>query len=124
MLAAVTLAGCGAVRVHPTTPAGSTTLASRGEVDSPLTHVPNHLGCLRDNHLPVRVLSSTELQVGALPAGATIVFRATPGSAQANQIDGTVQGAEVIGTALVYPHQAPDAQLSSIEKCLGQGVQG
>jgi hypothetical protein len=34
------------------------------------------------------------------------------------------QGAEVIGSALVYPHQTPDSVLSSIEACLAQGVQG
>jgi hypothetical protein len=122
---ALALAGCGgAIRVQPTTPAGSSKLASRGEVDSPLTDIRNHLGCLRDDHLPVEVVSPTRMQVGAAPAGATIVFAATPGAAQRDQIVGTAQGAEVIGSALVYPNQAPESVLSGIEACLAQGVQG
>jgi hypothetical protein len=120
------LAGCGgAVKVQPTTPAGSTKLASRGKVDSPLTAMHNHLDCLRDDdHLAVQVLSPTKLQVGPAPAGATIVFTPTAGAAQARQIDGSAQGAEVIGTALLYPNQASDSELTGIEDCLAQGVQG
>jgi hypothetical protein len=118
------LTGCGAVRVQPTTPAGSTTLASRGKIDSPLTDMHNHLECLKDARLTVDVLSPTKLQVGAAPAGPTIVFTPTAGAAQAQQIDGNAQAAEVIGTALVYPNQGSDSELTSIENCLAQGVQG
>src|SRR5262249_52649103 len=90
---AFALAGCGAVKVQPSTPAGSSKLASRGEVDSPVT-MKNHLTCLRAAHVPVQVLSATKVQVGAAPAGPTIVFTPTPGSAQADQIKGSAQGAE------------------------------
>jgi hypothetical protein len=121
---ALALAGCGAVNVQPTTPAGSSKLASRGEVDSPLTDMRNHLGCLRDAHLPVQVVSPTRLQVGPAAAGPVIIFASTPGAAQADQIDGSAQGAEVIGTALVYPNRGSDAEMSSIAACLAQGVQG
>ena len=123
-LAALALTGCGAVKVQPTTPAGSSKLGSRGRLDSPLTSVRNHLGCLRDEHLPVHVVSPIKLQVGALPSGPTIVFKATPGAAQSDQIEATAPGAEVIGSALVYPNQGSDAQLTAIEDCLAQGVQG
>src|SRR5690349_3337338 len=95
-LIAVTLAGCGAVQVQPSSPAGSAKLASRGKVASPITDMRNHLECLRDDHLPVQVVNPTRLQVGS-PSGPTIVFTSTPGAAQARQIDGTAQGAEVIG---------------------------
>ena len=120
------LAGCGgAVKVQPTAAAGSTTLASHGKIDSPLTDMHNHLDCLRDDdHLAVQVLSPTKLQVGPAPTGPTIVFTPTAGAAQARQIDGTAQAAEVIGTALLYPNQASDAELTGIEDCLAQGVQG
>jgi hypothetical protein len=123
-LAALALAGCGAVKVQPTAAAGSSRLPSRGKVDSPLTDMRNHLGCLRDAHLPVQVVSPARLQVGQAPAGPTIVFTATPGAAQADQIEGSAQGAEAIGTALVYPHQGSDAEMSRIASCLAQGVQG
>ncbi|HUA46900.1 MAG TPA: hypothetical protein VMA77_16825 [Solirubrobacteraceae bacterium] len=122
---AVAVAGCGgAVRIQPTTPAGSTTLASRGKIDSPLTDMHDHVGCLRADHLAVQVLSPTKLQVGAAPSGPTVVFTPTAGAAQAAQIDGNAQGAEVIGTALMYPNQGSPGELTQIEDCLGQGVQG
>ncbi len=122
---ALVLTACGgSVQVQPTAPAGSSRPASRGDVDSPLTDMRNHLECLRDAHLAVRVASSTRLQVGHAPAGPTIVFAATPGAAQAYQIDGSAQAAEVIGSALVYPNQGSDAELSAISACLSQGVQG
>jgi hypothetical protein len=124
VLVLIAVAGCGgAVQVQPTVPAGAK-LVSRGKVDSPLTDMHNHLACLRGEHLTVQVLSQTKLQVGPAPAGATIVFTATAGAAQARQIDGTAQGAEVIGTALLYPNQASDSELTGIEDCLDQGVQG
>jgi hypothetical protein len=118
------LAGCGAVRVQPATPAGSATLASRGKVDSPLTDMHNHLGCLKDAQLAVAVLSPTKLQVGTAPVGPTIVFTPTAGAAQAAQIDANAQGAEVVGSALLYPNQGSDSELASIEDCLDQGVHG
>jgi len=121
--AALALTGCGAVKVQPTTPAGSSKLASRGQVDSPVT-MKNHLACLRGAHLPVQVVSATRLQIGAAPAGPTVVFSPTPGAAQAYQIDGSAQSAEVIGSALVYPNQGSDAELGTIGACLAQGVQG
>jgi hypothetical protein len=120
---ALVLAGCGSVKVQPSTPSGSTTLASRGLIDSPLTKDHNHLACLRAGHLSVQVVSPIKLQVGA-PSGPTIVFTATPGAAQNAQIVGSAQGAEVIGAALVYPNQGSTAELNRIEACLAQGVQG
>jgi hypothetical protein len=120
---ALLTAGCGAVKVQPSAPAGSSKLASRGQVDSPAA-MRNHVGCLRDAHLPVQVVSSTRLQIGSAPSGPTVVFTPTPGAAQAEQIDGNAQGAEVIGTALVYPNQGSDAELGTIGACLAQGVQG
>jgi len=121
---AAALAGCGSARVQPATPSGSSTLASRGRLDSPLTDSDNHLGCLQAAHLPVQVVSPVKLQVGALPTGPTIVFTPSSAVAQADQITGSVQGAMVIGTALVYPNQGSTAELNGIASCLAQGVQG
>jgi hypothetical protein len=123
-LAALVLAGCGgAIRVQPTTPAGSSKLATRGRVDNPATDLDNHLGCLQAAHLQVQTVSPIQLQVGSAPSGPTIVFTASPAVAQAKQIQGLSQGAEVIGSALVYPNQGSDGELASIGACLAQGVQ-
>lgn len=121
---AAALAGCGSVRVQPTTPKGSATLASRGRVDSPLTNMDNHLGCIRKAGITVHVVNPIELQVDQAPTGPQIVFTNSPGAAQSDQIEGKSQGAMAIGTALLYPNQGSDAELSSISACLSQGVQG
>jgi hypothetical protein len=52
------------------------------------------------------------------------VFTPTPGSAQADQIRAAAQGAEVIGSALLYPNQGSDQELAQIETCLTRGVSG
>jgi hypothetical protein len=123
-LAAFAATGCGAVNVHPTSPAGSPRLVSRGQVDSPLTDIHDHLACMRDAHLAVTVVSPIKLQIDSAPGGPTVLFTPTPGAAQAAQLDGTAQGAEVVGTALLYPNQGSSGELTSIEDCLDQGVQG
>jgi hypothetical protein len=122
-LATLALAGCGAIKVQPSTPAGSAKLASRGRVDDPATGMDNHLACLRGAHLPVQVISPIKLQIGPAPAGPTVVFTASDAVAQADQIEGESQGAEVIGSALVYPNQGSDGELGTIGACLAQGVQ-
>ncbi len=113
--AAILLCGC-ATTVKP--PQG------RGQIDSPLTTSPDRVACLRAAHLPVQKVSSTTLQIGPLPNGATVRFEPTAGVAQGLQLQGvpSAQGAEVIGAALLYPHQAPGSQLTAIENCLGVGV--
>ena len=116
VLGAVTLfCGC-ATTVKPA--------RGRGQVDSPLTNDPNRVACLRAAHLPVQEVGPTTLQIGPLPAGATVKFQPTAGLAEGLQLQGvrSAQAAEVIGAALVYPHQAPDWQLTAIENCLSVGV--
>jgi hypothetical protein len=117
-LAAVALAtsGCGgAVQL----PAGG-----RGRVDDPRTSKSNRVQCLRQANLPVREVGATGLQIGALPAGPTVVFAPTPGAAQAQQIQVEAQGAEVVGSALLYPNEGSESELGTIETCLAQGVSG
>jgi hypothetical protein len=97
---------------------------ARGRVDDPATTKNNHLACLKAHHVPVARVGATRLQIGSLPAGPTIVFEPTPGVAQGDQIRGWAQPAEVIGSALLYPHQAPDSELKTIENCLAKGVSG
>jgi fermentation-respiration switch protein FrsA (DUF1100 family) len=93
----------------------------RGSVADPRTQA-GRLACLRAHHLPVSEVGTTGLQVGAPPAGATIRFTPTPGAAQADQIAGQTQGAEVIGSALLYPNGASDSELGVIENCIAHGV--
>lgn len=82
-------------------------------------HVPFHLEWLKVAGKPL-----PSFQVGTAPAGPTVIFEPTPGDAQGVQIQGEAQGAEVIGSALVYPNQASDNLMSVVENCVGQGVKG
>jgi hypothetical protein len=121
-LAAVVLAGCGSSAkpeagsvATPRPPYG------RGKIDDTRT---THVTCMRDDGLPVVEVGQTGVQVGSPPAGPTIQFLPTPGAAQQAQISGQVQGAEVIGSAVLYPNQSSDGELTKVEDCLAVGVQG
>ena len=120
--AVLVLAACGA-KQNPS--AGSVpptaTTAGHARLDDPRT---KHLACLRDHKIPVQNVGQTGLQIGTPPSGPTVQFTPTPGAAQADQIQGRAPGAEVIGSALLYPNQAPDQLLSQVETCLAQGVKG
>jgi hypothetical protein len=121
-LAAVVLSACG-TKTNP--PAGSisptATTAGHAKIDDPRT---KHIKCLQQDKIPVTKVGVTAMQIGAPPDGPYVRFVATPGAAQAAQIDGTVTGAEVIGSALLFPNRAPDQLLGKIETCLAQGVSG
>jgi hypothetical protein len=117
-LAALALSACGS-SIKPQT-------GSRGRVDDPRTAHADHAKCISQHHLAVHKLGLNELQIGAAPAGPKVVFEPTPGQAQGVQISGLreQQGAEVIGSALLFPAQASDQELADIETCLATGVIG
>lgn len=111
-LSALALSACSVTATSPT---------GRGRVTDPRTQA-GRLDCLRAHHLAVREVGATGLQIGPPPAGATVRFTPSPGAAQTAQIEGQAQGAEAIGSALVYPNQASDSELGVIENCVAQGV--
>jgi hypothetical protein len=115
---AAALAGCGAVAVKPAGAGAPGTATSRGRVAGP---VDDRLPCLRAHHLSVRQVGSSDLVIAG---GARVHFAPTAGAALAEQIEDRAQGAEVIGSALLYPGSAPDDELTRIENCLGAGVSG
>jgi hypothetical protein len=125
-LAAVTLGGCG-IATKPL--AGSADLSTQPGTHGQLDRLrrPHYL-CLVQARLPARVFTATggrpAIQVGTAPKGPTIVFEPTPGAAQELQIDGQVQGAEVIGSALLYPNLASDSTLTKVERCVALDVSG
>lgn len=112
---AMLLCGCSAVIKPPN---------GHGKVADPRTAGPNRFGCLIARHLPAKETGRAAIQIGPLPGGPTVQFMPTEGAAQALQINGKVQSAEVIGSALLYPHRAGDAELTQIENCLDEGVVG
>jgi hypothetical protein len=100
--------------------AGATT-SGHARLDDPRTR---HVACLRAHKIPFQEVGLTGLRIGSAPGGPTVQFTPTPGAAQRDQIVGAAPGAEVIGSALLYPNQAPDALLATVEACLAQGVKG
>ena len=99
---------------------------SRGKVDDPRTARANRIQCLTGKHIPVQTVGANELLLGPQPASPHVVFDATEGASQGVQISGLrqQQGAEVIGAALLFPDQASDKELGTIETCLSKGVKG
>ncbi len=121
-LAAGLVAGCGNT-AKPTAGSIPPTATSEGHarIDDPRI---KHLTCLREHKLPVAEVGRTWLQIGPPGSGPRVNFQPTPGSAQEAQIANREQGAEVIGSALLFPDGAPDDELQVIEDCLAQGVSG
>lgn len=121
--AALSLSACGGYKNNP--PAGSiattATSAGRAKLDDPRS---KHLSCLQDHKIPFQEVGATGLQIGSPPAGPTVQFAPTPGAAQYAQISGQAPGAEVVGSALLFPNQASDHLLSTVESCLAKGVKG
>ena len=126
-LAALSLSACGTTsKPEAGTPAANAK-AQRG-LDDPR---PVHIACLSQEHVAVSTEQVTVagqslpgFQVRSLPDGPTVAFEPTPGAAQGVQIHGQAQGAEVIGSALVYPNQASDALAHQVEACVALGVKG
>jgi hypothetical protein len=119
-VAAMFLAACGTT-AKPEAGTPRADAKARQQVDDPRT---KHIDCLRGAKIPVVTAGLTELEVGTPPSQAKIVYLPTPGSAQQAQLGGDAPGAEVIGSALLYPQQDSDAQLQAIEGCLTIGVKG
>ena len=118
--AALALSACGTINVKPSA-SSSAPAHSRGRIDDPRTTQSDHLACLRAARFAVQEMGTSDLVVAG---SVRIHFEPTPGAAQTRQITDAAQSAEVIGSALVYPGRAPDAELAPIERCLAQGVKG
>jgi hypothetical protein len=116
--AALAVSACGQA-VKPAT-------GSRGVVDDPRTAHADHVECISQHHLPVQKVGLNELLIGAQPAGPKVVFLPTAGAAQYAQLSGSRsdQGAEVIGSALLFANQGSAKELGTVETCLSQGVNG
>jgi ABC-type sugar transport system substrate-binding protein len=125
VLAALVLSACGTSAKPVAGTAGILhSPGNHAKVDDPRIAQDNHLACLQADHLPITEVGQTDLRIGTAPGDPTVHFTPTPGDAQGLQIDGKAQSAEVIGSALLYPHQASDSELKQIEDCLAQGVKG
>ncbi len=101
----------------------------RGKVDDPRIDNPNHVKCLKRDGFQVkeiRLSGLPSLQIGYPPSGPTVMYEPTAGAAQGAVMQGLpwAQGAEVIGSALVFPNQAPYSEMKKVETCIAEGVFG
>lgn len=123
-IAVAALAGCGSsfkTIAGSNVPAATQKPIGYGVVDQ--ASLP-HTKCLQAAGLPAVRVGPTTIQVGKLPSGPTIQFAPDPNAAEAEQIRGQAQGAEVIGASLLDVNGASDKELKIVEACLAQGVAG
>jgi hypothetical protein len=123
VLVATSLSACG-VAAKPVAGSAAAAATSKKQVFDPRT---KHEMCLRKVHIKYHAKEQAgypTIQVNTRPSGPTVEFLRTPGAAQNAQMTGSVQGAEVIGSALLYPNLASDALLNKVEKCMTVGVTG
>ena len=126
-LSALSLSACG-ISSKPEAGTPNAIINGHKGLDDPRS---KHTACLKQDHVAFRLEQRTiagkalpSIQVGSAPSGPTVSFEPTPGDAQGLQIQAEAQGAEIIGTALVYPNQASDKLMTVVENCVAKGVSG
>ena len=121
---ALALSACGST-TKPVAGTPQAAAQARKGLNDPRT---KHIACLRADHVTdIHEYSSDgrpAFQVGTKPSGPTVVFEATPGMGQGVQISGHDLGAEIIGSALMFPNQASAKLDSEVETCVALGVSG
>jgi hypothetical protein len=124
LAAVLALSACGSTHKYVAGTPQATAQAEKGLNDPRTTHIK----CLRaDGVTDIHELTidhHLSFQVGNRPSGPTVVFLPTPGAAQYVQIAGEDGGAEVIGSAQVYPNLASAALDHKVETCVAVGVSG
>ena len=79
------------------------------------------MACLtEDRDLTAREEDENAIAVGDPDTGPRIVFYLTSGQAEAAQFEGDGEGAEQIGSALLFVRQGTDEVLEDVEFCLAE----
>ncbi len=124
VVVAFALSACGST-TKPVAGTPQAAAQTRKGLNDPRT---KHIACLRADHVTdIHEYYSDgrpAFQVGTKPSGPTVVFEATPGMGQGVQISGQDQGAEIIGSALVFPNDASAKLDHAVETCVALGVSG
>ena len=108
--AALAIAGCGGNDKEP---------AAEGAPD-PNDKRAVALACIRDQEgLEARLSGEKSIQVDGV-GGPRIEFLLSSGEAEGRQFLGGAQGAEQIGSALLFVNDADEEQLEKIEACLAE----
>jgi hypothetical protein len=101
-------------------PGGGSSLGSApgGGTLSAYDPVGRPLRCMRRQKLRAYRAGVGAIQVAPKATGPRVVFASTTGDAQAAQIHGQAEGAEIIGNALLFVRSASDGVIKIMEKCL------
>ncbi len=109
--AVLALAGCGGSDA-PARPGG------KGQPPDPNDKRAVALDCIvNQEQLSARYSGEKAIQVGA-PGGPRIEFLISGGEAEGRQFQGDAQGAEQIGSTLLFINNGSDAVLKQLERCL------
>jgi hypothetical protein len=117
--AAVALAGCGSD--NPAPPAADK--APHPAAPQAFNPVPAMLGCLGGRGVQAKQTDTYRITVEPASAGMRIRFAPTPADADADQLRGQVEGAEVVQRIVFYTGSASDAQLNPVEQCVNEIAQ-
>jgi hypothetical protein len=79
------------------------------------------LECLReDKQVDARLDGEEAIAIGDADTGPRVVFFLTSGEAEAAQFEGEGEGAEQIGSALLFVRDGSDELLEDVEACLAE----
>jgi hypothetical protein len=128
-LMAALISGCGiAAKPAAGTPHLLSNPAFHGVYDN---QRPTRTTCLRKHDIPYTTYlaqhkvngTPTNLQaIKVLKGGASIIFYPDAGTAEGQIIMGQALGAELIGSALLYPNNTSGSTLTTVENCTAIGV--
>ena len=82
--------------------------------------VPTMLGCLGGMKIPAKRTGTFDVQVGEPSQGMRIHVAPTPADADATQLRGDTEGAEVVGRIIFFVGTAPDDRIAPVEQCVNQ----
>lgn len=120
-VAGLLVAGCGSTRT-PEQSGGPNAIAGGGARVAPYDPRATPLACMKADRLPARLDGERAIVIGTGPGAPRAVFQVDGGTAQGTQVRGDAEGAEVIGSALLYTNAGSDALLTKVETCLGEIV--
>ncbi len=110
--AALALAACGGSD-EPARPGG------KGQPPDPNDKRAVALDCIVNKEgIQARLLGDREIQVAPADTGPRIEFLISSGEAEGRQFQGDAQGAEQIGSTLLFLNEGSEDQLEKLERCL------
>ena len=116
-VAVLVLAGCGSER-QPSQSGGQSASLGGAYTYEPYQPRDKMLKCLRGKGVKAVAVGQDAIQFLPLPASPRIVVAATPDAATALQVRGRAEGAQLMGSALVYANQASNRQIKRIQDCV------